>query len=279
MTVAGSRAPAGADRPGAADGDREACGRQPADSAGTRWAGRELSSSPFARDDGAADPALVAALAAHLRGEASLDEVVDALRGARVLVPVVAHRDGRIPGWRGLPTDHESTAGIVALEAPDGRSVLPVFSSVETMAGWQADARPVPARADRAALAAVEEGWDLVVLDPHDGGGVLLPRPAVWALAEGVPWRPAVGAGGVDREVETAIVDSLADLEPLRQVTVEPGQRAEVAVALHLPAGLDRTALESLTRAVNARLAASGVVSARVDSLELRLREVEPAEA
>jgi len=136
---------------------------------------------------GAADPALVAALAAHLRGEASLDEVVDALRGARVLVPVVAHRDGRIPGRRGLPTDHESTAGIVALEAPDGRSVLPVFSSVETMAGWQADARPVPARADRAAL-------------------------------------------------------------------------------------------ES-TRAVNARLAASDVVSARVDSLELRLREVEPAEA
>jgi len=137
---------------------------------------------------GAADPALVAALAAHLRGEASLDEVVDALRGARVLVPVVAHRDGRIPGRRGLPTDHESTAGIVALEAPDGRSVLPVFSSVETMAGWQADARPVPARADRAAL-------------------------------------------------------------------------------------------ESLTRTVNARLAASDVVSARVDSLELRLREVEPAEA
>jgi len=244
-----------------------------ADSAGQPWAGRTLSASPFAADDGAADPALMVALEVHRRGGAGLDVVLDALRGTRVLVPVMAHGNGRAEGPHGQPTDHEASAGVVALAAPDGRSVLPIFSSVQAMAAWSPEARPVPALAETAALSTVEQGWDLMVLDPGGSDGVLLPRPAVWALAEGMKWRAAVGAGGVEPEVQAAIRTALAGLEPLSLVTVEPGQRAEVAVVLHLPAGLGPAAVDALTAAVNGRLAASEVVSTRVDSLELRLRE------
>ena len=53
--------------------------------------GRELPpSSPFAGDDGTADPAVAAALAALDTGVGSVAAVVDALAGTRVLVPVLA---------------------------------------------------------------------------------------------------------------------------------------------------------------------------------------------
>jgi hypothetical protein len=47
-----------------------------ADSAGQPWAGRTLSASPFAADDGAADPALMAALTAAVDGRLAASEVV-----------------------------------------------------------------------------------------------------------------------------------------------------------------------------------------------------------
>jgi hypothetical protein len=53
---------------------------------------------------------------------------------------------------------------------------------------------------------------------------------------------------------------------------VAPGVRAEIAVELVLPTGLDRAALDDLIERVNAALAADAMVADRVDSLELRLR-------
>ena len=41
--------------------------------------------------------------------------------------------------------DKEASAGIVALRAPDGRTALPVFTSVATMAAWRAG-RPTRCR-------------------------------------------------------------------------------------------------------------------------------------
>ncbi|MCZ2265168.1 SseB family protein, partial [Isoptericola sp. QY 916] len=51
----------------------------------------------------------------------------------------------------------------------------------------------------------------------------------------------------------------------------ERGRRAEVAVVLALDPGLDRAGLDRVLAQVNARLGASTVISARVDSLELRV--------
>src|SRR4051794_13012008 len=112
------------------------------DSAGVPWAGRALTSQPFAGDDGRADPALAAALEAG-------DEraLADALATARVLVPVVAVLgEERAPaGPSGLPSDKNADMAVATLVGPDGRTALPVFSSLTTLAAWDATARPVPA--------------------------------------------------------------------------------------------------------------------------------------
>jgi len=228
-------------------------------------------SSVFQGDDGSADPRLAGLLAGHASGTASLIDVVAALASARVLVPVLAELEAADETPDGHVVDKEASAGVVALEAPDGRRALPVFSSVDTMKAWRPTARPVPVEAPRAALSAVSEDWSLLVVDPAGPFTVLVPRPAVWALAKGLSWSPAVVDGVVADDVVEAIRLAAAPVAHVLKVGAEPGRRAEVAVALTLDAGLDRANLDKTLAAVNARLAASDVIGERVDSLEMRI--------
>ncbi|TWH28776.1 type III secretion system (T3SS) SseB-like protein [Isoptericola variabilis J7] len=165
--------------------------------------------SQFAGDDGSADPELAALLEGYAAGATPLRDVVARLAATRVLVPVLAEVEatGTVEHEGAeLHVDKEASAGVVALQAPDGRRALPVFTSVDAMRAWRADARPVPVEAPRAALSAVSEDWALLVVDPAGPVTALVPRPAVWALAQGQQWRPALEptADGLTVEAEVA---------------------------------------------------------------------------
>lgn len=241
-------------------------------------AGRELpGTSRFADDDGAADPELADALARHGSGAAPLAAVVSALATARVLVPVLAVENEDAPdveacaGGSGVPgRERHAVAGVVAVSAPDGRTAMPVFTSVDALAAWHPTARPVPVEGPRAAAAALGEGWELLVLDPGGPVPAVVPRPAVHALAVGDVWEPAVVDGRVTARVRHAVQEA-AGGPGVHDVEVTPGARAEVAVVLALPPGLSRDELDAVLEGVAARLAASAVVTAAVDSLEVRL--------
>ena len=221
---------------------------------------RELPPSPrFAEDDGSCPAPLQRALAVDTDGRTAA--VVQALAEVRVLVPLVA-RAGAPDSGQGLRT---ATASLVQVAGPDGRSVLPVFSSVATMVRWDPSARPMPVEGPRAALAAGAEGDGLLVLDPAGPVSVLVPRPAAAALAQGRAWVPSYA----DPEVAAAVTAALAGLTA--GVTCERGRRAELAVALTVAPGLGRPALADLVAAVQEALAAAAVVAERVDSLELRV--------
>lgn len=235
---------------------------------------RELPpTSAFAHDDGSADPALAERLRSHAAGEASLADVVAALVGTRLLVPVLAHAEVSAEQAAAERSDDSTaSAATVGLQTPDGRTALPVFTSVAAMSAWRPDARPVPAEASRAAQSAVSDGWPVLVLDPAGPITLTVPRPAVVALAEGRPWRPAVVDGGVARDVLSAVRAALADLSDVVACTAVPGVRAEVTVDLTLRPGLDPASLDALLQEVGRRLAADAVTAERVDSFELRLR-------
>ncbi|GEL94214.1 SseB family protein [Cellulomonas composti] len=238
--------------------------------------GRELPpSSPFAGDDGTADETVAAALAGYGAGSATLRTVVAALEGTRVLVPVLAELEvGELVVHDGHAhqVDKEASAGIVALRAPDGRTALPVFSSVGAMTAWRRDARPVPTDVARAALSAVQEGWEVLVLDPGGPVTALLPRPAVWALAKREPWLPAVVDGAVAADVRAAVGSAMSTVREVVVADAQPGTNAEVAVVVTLVPGLDRERLDHVVARINSALAADELVTERVDSLELRLR-------
>lgn len=231
---------------------------------------KEIPASVFSDDDGTADARLAQSLIRFSRGKAPLAEVVDALAYARVLVPVVADGEERIVGRHGLELDHVASTGVVALQAPDGRMALPIFTDVDAMRAWNEAARPIPAEGPRAALAAVAEGWSVLVLNPGMET-VLIPRPAVWALGQGEPWRPVVVDGAVVAEIRDAIADAIPVTGVVRAVDALPGRGAEVAVVLSIAPGLDRTGLDDAVRDAHEALAKSSVIAERVDSLELRL--------
>jgi SseB protein N-terminal domain len=232
------------------------------DSAGVPWAGRSLTPQPFAADDGRADAALARALAAG-----DVEQVAAALVAARVLVSVVAVLgDGPAPiGPHGRPVDKSADMAVATLVAPDGRRALPVFSSAAALAGWDGSARPVPAEGPRAALSAVQDGCSALVVDPGSPAAVVLPRPALWALARGESWVPPER----DPRVEDAVRAVTGQLGQVAGVRLTAGEGASLTVVLAVRPGLDAAELSALLDDVRAGLSGADVLAERAESLTL----------
>ena len=248
------------------------------DSAGVPWEGRAFQANPHAGDDGSAPEAFLAALAAFRAGEAGQAAVVDSLRDERLLVPLVAERGETGVAPSGLVVDKTQELSIVTVAAPDGRTVLPAFSSVAALQAWDASARPIPTPVPRVAQAAVGEGTDLIVVDPGSATEFVIRRPAVWALAEGEPWVPS----SESVEVRQAFLESIAsELAAIDNVLVpgDPTARLrvpETIVRLSLLQGLERQELDPVLARLAQRWAADDRIATLVDSLTVRLERSAP---
>lgn len=125
--------------------------------------------SAFASDDGSAPAALREALDRYATDATAHSDVVAAIASARLLVPVVAVLDEaetvRTSDGSPVTQDKSSHMATVSLVQADGRRGLLAFTSVETLARWDAQARPVPAAAVDVAAAAVAEGAHGVLID------------------------------------------------------------------------------------------------------------------
>jgi hypothetical protein len=246
-----------------------------ADSAGVPWAGRSFQPNTHASDDGRAPEALVAALDAFRSGAAGQAPVVAEFARSRLLIPLLADLGdgGSEAGAHGLAVDKSQELSIVTVEGPDGRRVLPVFASVEAMSRWNPIARPVPADGVRVALAAADDGTELVVLDPGSPTEFVLRRPAVWAVAQSQRWYPPHDAIEVRDAFEQSITTELAVL----RVELAPGDPdarlvgPELVVRLTLIAGLTRVELDAVLQRLATRWAADDAIATRVDSLTVRL--------
>ena len=244
-----------------------------ADSAGQPWEGREFDDNPFGGDDGTAPPTLLGALAAFRAGEAGPEAVVDALRDARLLIPLVAELGEEGANDAGVLVDKTQELSIVTVAGPDGRTVQPVFSSVTAMQAWNPAARPVPADARRTALAAAAEGTELIVLDPTSETEFVLRRPAVWAIAQGAPWLPSHRDSAVAEAFRASIAPELGvhDVELLSGDPLSRLAGEELVVRLALAAGLTRDELDAILARLAQRWASDDVIATRVDSLRVQL--------
>jgi hypothetical protein len=258
--------------PGDADGHHEHHANI-ADSAGTPWAGRHFERNESAADDGSAPPEVIEALRRFRAREVGEAAVVDALRDARLLVPLVAHAGESGVNDHGLVVDKTQELSIITVAGPDGRNVLPVFTSVDAMGRWNRKARPVPATAVRVALAAANEQTDLVVVDPMSETEFVIRRPALWAIAQSLPWTPSYH----DEAVLDAFADAAGGEPAVSSVALAAGDPLsrlagpELVVLLALVEGLTKPQLDAVVARMRARWVESEAIALRVDSMRVQL--------
>lgn len=261
----------------------------PTDTGGQAWEGRNLGEGTshthqFPDDPGAADPNVACALDAWRAGTVGEEEVVAALAGIRVFVPIVAQVSQSHITEDGLVSDKEADMALVSLQAADGRKALPVFTSTDALTAWNSRARPVAADIRRAALSAVQDGSALLVVDPGTDPAFVVRRPALWAVAQGHEWTPSYRDFAVDDAVTRAalgrseIVAALAG--PGRGVDAVRadgaalrggGEGPELTVTLQLRVGLSAGEVKGAVTLYQQQLAAQPVMADAVDSIEVRL--------
>lgn len=251
-----------------------------ADSAGQSWVGRSFQVNPNAADDGSAPAELIAALQ-HFRATEPLSSertaahiaVIDAIRSARFLIPLVAEAGEVGVNSEGITVDKTQELGIVTVAGPGERTVLPVFTSVSAMNRWREDARPVPADGTRVALAAAGDGAQWVVLDPGSETEFVVRRPTVDAIAQSLAWIPS----HADPVVIEAFARSVESQPAVRSIALrcdDPnalGSGDELTVELVLAPNLEQDDLLLIVNALADIWVMEQVISERVDSLRVQL--------
>ena len=246
-----------------------------ADSAGRSFDGRSFSAAPsaWADDDGTAPLPYTAALHAFRSGESTVEAVVDVLRAVRLLVPLLAGLEEAGVSPEGRTVEKKAELALVTVAGPDGRRVLPAFSSASAMSAWNPAARPVPAPARQVALGAAADGTELVVIDPASPDRFALRRSALEALARDLPWTAPWTDPDVGRAVRAA-VRAEPDVTTARLSAGDPAAdltAPEVLVTVVLHETLDAQQVGELLARVQRRWTEDPVVRERIDSMTVRL--------
>lgn len=261
-----------------------------ADSAGQPWAGRSLAGDDarihnFENDDGLADAGYLTAVRELRSGHGNEAAVIAALATARVFIPIVAQLAEEGQGANNLHADKQADMALITLKAADGRTAMPAFTSAAALAAWHPEARPVAVYAARAALSAVAEGAELLVLDPGAEVTFVVRRPAMWSLAQQQKWVPSY----TDEMVATEMRQAALDFPAVRSLEMLPGRGVaalaadgsvlagggpgpELQVVLYLEDGLDAAGVQQLLAGLQSEWARNAVIGERVDSMEIKLR-------
>ncbi|SDD38698.1 SseB family protein [Streptomyces prasinopilosus] len=234
-------------------------------------ANKNIPDPGYRDDDGSADPRLSAALAAWAEDGSAVAPVLDALKGTRLLVPVVAvlgeveedtqegsdalRKGGGGRRGGGLRREKTSDMAVPTLKA-GGRTALPAFTSTDSLARWDPAARPVAVPLHQALQAAAHEKADTVVLDMAGPVPFELTGPLLLALAE--------GRTTTDPLADPLVVEALRAVvaaEPaVLRAHLGPGQADGILALVLDPAA----PVAEAARAVAQRLAADETLRARL---------------
>lgn len=240
------------------------------DSAGVPWEGRSFQPNPHAGDSGETPPDIASALTAWRDGTGTYSALVAAFAANRFLIPLVAYAGDDFDSDNPVMEDKIQELSVVTVAGPHGEKVIPVFTSAVAMKTWNAEARPIPIDAQRVALAAASEHTDRIVVDPGTDS-VVIRRPALWAMAQGVDYRAPWESP--DFLTETRAL--LAGVEHLDDVTVSAGDPRstgdgpDVTLSLTVRSGLEPAVVRAVIDAVQARVSGSELFTSGVDALTL----------
>jgi len=247
--------------------------------------GLTVAEPAFPGDDGAADPAVQAALTSYAAGQGSEHAALTALAGSRLLVPVVAV----LAEADDQGGDKSTEMALPTLVAEDGSRAILAFTSLDALKRWRSDARPVPVPAASAWLAGTQDATAVVIdvagpiplaVDgarlaalaagrpvplPHQDPEVLAAlqaalarEPLIVAAALTTPdQRVAAAAGGPGQLADAGLGGLAEDGAEAEAAPSSPG--SDLALQVTLAAGCDPAAAgAAVRRAADALLASTG---------------------
>ncbi len=150
-----------------------------------RFAGARLIESSFPNDSGAQSPEVAAALAAYAEDPVAYPDVLMALQGSRLLVPVVALLGEVEYDGAGLAHDKSSDMAAVLMTGRDGRMALLAFTGTDQIEAWNPEARPVPVPAQVAAQSAIQDNAAALLVDVAGPVQVVIEGDDLYGLAAG----------------------------------------------------------------------------------------------
>ena len=171
--------------------------------------GLTVAEPKFPGDDGAAEPAVLAALTAYAAGQGSEHAALTALARSRLLMPVMAVPVGEQAEADDQGGEKSTEMALPTMVAQDGSRAILAFTCLEALQRWRSDARPVPVPAASAWLAGTQEA-DAVVVDVAGPITLAVDGARLAALAAGRP----VPLPHQDPEVLAALQAAL-EREPL----------------------------------------------------------------
>jgi hypothetical protein len=148
--------------------------------------GLTVAEPKFPGDDGAAEPAVLAALTAYAAGQGSEHAALTALARSRLLVPVVAMPVGELAEADDQGGEKSTEMALPTMVAQDGSRAVLAFTCLDALQRWRSDARPVPVPAASAWLAGTQEA-DAVVIDVAGPVTFAVDGARLAALAAGRP--------------------------------------------------------------------------------------------
>lgn len=225
-----------------------------------RFDGKSIPTSEFTDDDGRADPAVVQALVDFHSGVGTRSQAANAIASGRLFVPVKAVLDSTETTDDGHRVEKDSHMATVSVQIPDGRRGLLAFTSVAAMSSWDVDARPVAARAQMVAAAAIDEGADALIIDSGSDHMFVVDS----ALLESISAGETVGSVITDPQIQAAVMDAVAGLVQRYSCQFElsePRGEADIRLTLLAPASLDTPAV---MQEVAAALSGSDVLRSRL---------------
>lgn len=266
------------------------------DSAGYSWEGRNFDHhvTAFADDNGLTPDEVAVAvgairsvvkslsLAATREEQAGLlgdlatahSEAVVACAKSRLLVPLISEAGDYALTPEGRVVEKSQELSIVTVAAPDGRKVMPVFTSTEAMQNWNSKARPIPVPGVQVAIAAAEEATDLVIVDPGTATtefGIRRPQLESFALAK--PQKPSWADSGVVAAFESIS----AEVANVLTVTVAPGDPQarllgpELMLGVELKPDLSAEERRAAATQLQDLISKNETIAHSVDSLSIKL--------
>ena len=190
------------------------------------------------------------------------------------MVPLIAEagETGLTP--EGRRVDKTQELSVVTVAGPLGNPVGVMFSAVDQMANWRADARPIPVEATRVAAWALAENIAQVVLDPG-GASVVVRQGMLWSLVSDADYVAPWQATDIAEVIQARAL--WEEIPALIRVSVHPGwleddgAGPDIIARVVIRPGLDRTGVDQITHALAEHWANHPQTLSLVDGMRVQL--------